>query len=108
MESFITTNDLLKKTALPEILHQGGTQKRADAFLEVMQNQYSEDPQYKHLIESADTKDEPMEIENGIKNTRIAGYMERVLNWLRKHELRVLQGLYEDAKRLVHCRAAFY
>ena len=101
MESFVTTNDLLKKTALPEIFHQGGTQKRADAFLEAMHNEYSNDPQYKHLIESADTKYKPMEIENGFKNAKVGGYMERMLNWLRKHELRVLQDLYEEKTQSV-------
>jgi hypothetical protein len=102
MESFITNNDLLKQTALPDIFHQGQTQQLADAFMSAMQEKYAEDPQYKHIMEGIkDERYQPLTIENPFRTTKVAGYLARMYNWIREHELQQLREDYADARELV-------
>jgi hypothetical protein len=102
MESFITTNDLLKQTALPDIFHQGQTQQQADAFMAAMQEKYAEDAQYKHIMDAIkNERYQLMTIENPFKSTKVAGYLARMYNWIREHELTKLREDYHDAQELV-------
>ena len=102
MESFITTNDLLKQTALPDIFHKGQVQQKADAFLSAMQVKYAEDAQYKYIMDAIkQEKYQPMSIENPFKNTKVAGYLARMYNWIRDHELQQLREDYDNAQELV-------
>lgn len=94
MESFITTNDLLKQTALPDIFHQGQTQQQADAFMSSMHEKYADDPQFKYIMEAIKKeKYQPLSIENPFKGTKVAGYLARMYNWIREHELQTLRRL---------------
>ena len=102
MESFITTNDLLKQTALPDIFHRGQVQQQADAFLNAMQEKYAEDAQYKHIMDAIkEEKYQPLSIENPFKSTTVAGYLARMYNWIRDHELQQLREDYDNAQELV-------
>ena len=100
METYINTNELLQRTALPAIFHQGEVQQQADAFLEAMQEKYGEDEQYKYLIEQV--KNEKIEpVSMPLKSARFAGFLAKIFNWIRDHELQQLQEEYEHAKEIV-------
>lgn len=101
METFITTNDLLKQTALPEIFHKGETQQKTNTFLEMMQTKYGEDPQFKHVLATELPTDISPAIRNQYKSTWVAGWASRMLNWIRDHELRQLQEDFDNARQLV-------
>jgi hypothetical protein len=102
MESFITTNDLLKQTALPDIFHKGQVQQKADAFLSAMQEKYAEDAQFKYIMDAVkQEKYQPLSIENPFKSAKVAGYLARMYNWIRDHELQQLRQDYDNAQELV-------
>jgi len=102
MESFINTNDMLKQTVLPEIFRQGELQRKADIMLGIMDARYSEDKQYQYIMEEA-LKDKftPMSLENPFKSTRVAGFMAKMYNWVRDHEIQQLREEYDKAQRFV-------
>ena len=100
METYINTNEFLQRTALPTIFHESEIQQQADAFLEAIQEKYGEDNQYKYLIEQV--KNEKIEpVSQPLKSTRISGFLSKMFNWVRDHELQQLQEEYKHAKEIV-------
>ena len=100
METYINTNELLQRTALPNIFHESEIQQQADAFLEAMEEKYGKDEQYKYLIEQV--KNEKIEpVTQPLKSARFAGFLSKMFNWLRDHELQQLREEYERSKEIV-------
>jgi len=102
IETFFTTNDFFRKTALPKILFEAETQRQANAFLEAMQEQYGNDAQYKYIMDKVKKeKYVPLEFESPLKGSRIIGWIARMLDWIRSRELQALREEYEHALDLV-------
>ena len=101
METFINSNDLLKQTQLPNIFHEGELQKKVDTFLEMVQSQHGEDPQFKHTQSQTPPTATSKSIESQAKTTRIAGWATKMYNWVRDHEVQQLQEDFENAIELV-------
>jgi hypothetical protein len=102
METFITTNDMLKQTELVKIFHQATLQQQTAKFLDAMHEKYGEDKQFKYIMnEIRQDGYRPMSIENPFKSAKVAGYMARMYNWIRDHELQQLQEEYEKAQTAV-------
>lgn len=100
METYINTNELLRRTALPTIFHESEVQQQADAFLEAIQEKHWEDDQYKYLIEQV--KNEKIEpVSQPLKSARFAGFLSKIFNWVRDHELQQLREEYEHSKEIV-------
>jgi hypothetical protein len=102
MEKFITNNEMLKQTELISVFHEAEIQQKVAEFIDTMHNKYTEDTQFKYIINQVE-KDEyrPLSIENPFKSTRIAGYMAKMFNWIRTHEIQVLREQYEKGQELV-------
>lgn len=102
MENYITTNDFFQRTALPNIFHESEIQQKAETFLEAIQAQYGDDEQYKYVMEEIkNEKIKPVEWENPFKSARLAGYLAKMFNWIRDHELQQLREEYDKAQNLV-------
>jgi hypothetical protein len=102
MENYINTNDLLRKTAIPNIFHESEIQQQADLFLSTMQEWHGEDEQYKHFMEEiGKEKIEPISWENPLKSARLAGFLAKIFNWVRDHEVQQLREEYERAQAVV-------
>ena len=100
METYIKTNELLKQTTLPGLFHQGELQKKADEFLEAMQELYGDDEQYKYLLEEV-RKDKIEPLSAPLKGGKWAGFLAKMFNRLRDHELEQLRIDYEKAIGIV-------
>lgn len=67
-----------------------------------MHEKYADDPQFKYIMEAIKKeKYQPLSIENPFKGTKVAGYLARMYNWIREHELQTLREDYENAQELV-------
>jgi hypothetical protein len=102
MEKFITTNEMLKQTELINIFHEAEIQQKTAELIDTMHNKYGEDTQFKYIMDEV-KKDEysPLSIENPFKSTRVAGYMAKMFNWIRTHEIQVLREQYDKGQELV-------
>ena len=102
MENYINTNDFLQKTALPNIFHESEIQQRADLFLAAMQEWHGEDEQYKHFMEEIGKEEiEPVSWEKPLKSARLAGFLAKIFNGVRDHEIEQLREEYERAQAVV-------
>jgi hypothetical protein len=100
METYINTNEFLQRTALPTIFHESEIQQQADTFLEAIHEKYGEDEQYKYLIEQV--KNEKIEpVSQPLKSARISGFLSKMFNWVRDHELQQLREEYDHSKEIV-------
>jgi hypothetical protein len=99
MESFLTTNIFLKITRAREAFKESELQQEVDLFLALIEEEYGHDADYGSIIESAQTKYEPSPVET-LKSTK-PGIIARIFHWMRKYELKTLQSLLDDLKKLV-------
>ena len=102
MEKFIKTDDFLSKTALPAVFREAELQKKVCVFLEAMEEKYGDDEQFKYYMEQVKNEKRPkVSFGRPIQNVKLAGFVTRMLDWIRDHEIQVLREEYEQAQKIV-------
>jgi hypothetical protein len=92
MEAFVNNNDLLKKTQVPTVFKQSELQQKVNIFIEVMQEKYGEDEQYKYIVEPAkNQKYEPMDLGRQFQGGKFTGWLANKVTRLRVREIKVFK-----------------
>jgi hypothetical protein len=99
MEKLASSDPMVEKSELAQVIHHGRLPKQAAAFLKEIHEKHGDDKQFQHFMK--DNEYRPASIENPLQRSKLAGYLAWMYNWIRDHEVQQLREDFQKAQDVV-------